>query len=397
MADQKRSRRTWFGLALLPIAAIVISLGMLEIAARVFHIGTGGFWEPHPLYGWRNIPNASGWESCYGECNVYVEINSLGLRNAEISYEAEGGLGRILVLGDSMTAAMQVPLQDTFEAVLGRKLNEGIDVGEWDVINGGINAFGTDNELIFYRLEGKKYDPNIVLLAVYLANDVYNNSRTLEISRGGSDHKPYFELGGDGQLILHNFPVESLDTVPIKIGSFLKKHFQLPRFVAQVLALRGQVPAAIAPLVELVGGARGVEAGASEGSESRLRHDICAEEYSIQVEEAWQITKALIERLRVEVQESGAEFAVVMLPASPQITVPRDGEPWYCDKANQELAGFLEDQGIPYLDLLPSFRQHEMVSADPLYFERDFHMNSAGHKIAGEMIYEFLLEDVIQR
>ena len=381
---------------MLPIAAIVISLGMLEIAARTFHLGTGGFWEPHPLYGWQNIPNASGWESCYGECEVYVEINSLGLRNAETSYENENGLDRILILGDSMTAAMQVPLKNTFASVLERKLAGVSDVGDWEVINGGVNAFGTDNELIFYQLEGKKYDPDIVVLAVYLANDVYNNSRTLEISRGGSDHKPFFELGGDGELILRNFPVESVDTLPIRIGSFLKKHFQLPRFLAQVLALRSQVPPALAPVVELLGGSRGVEAGGGAGNEPRLRHDICAEEYSAEVEEAWLITETLLGQLRSEATESGAKFAVIMLPASPQIAVPLDGESWYCDRANQELTDFLEEEGIQYLDLLPSFRQHGLISAEPLYFERDFHMNSVGHKIAGDMIYDFLLDYVIQ-
>lgn len=209
-----------------------------KLILGLLHIGTGGFWEPHPLYGRRNIPNAAGWESCYGECEVYVEINSLGLRNRETTYENSDGDKRVLILEDSMTAAMQVPLDTTFSSVLERGLNASAGSANGEVINAGVNAFGTDNELIFYRLEGSRFEPDLVVLSVYLANDVYNNSRFLETRRGGSDHKPYFELDEVGTLILNNYPVEAADTLAIRAGTFLKKHFQLPRFFAQVLALR---------------------------------------------------------------------------------------------------------------------------------------------------------------
>jgi hypothetical protein len=42
---------------------VALALAFIEVAARVLHLGSGGFWEPHPLFGWRNIPGASGWES----------------------------------------------------------------------------------------------------------------------------------------------------------------------------------------------------------------------------------------------------------------------------------------------------------------------------------------------
>ena len=377
-------------------AGLILSLVLLEIVARAFHLGSGGFWEPHRLYGWRNIPNASGWESCYGECAVHVEINSLGLRGVETTYRNEIGLNRILVLGDSMTAAMQVPLEDTFASVLERRLNDGRGENEWEVINGGVNAFGTDNELIFFRVEGRKYAPDLVVLAVYLANDVYNNSRTLETQLGGSEHKPYFELSEDGGLVLRNFPVESTDTFPIRVGSYLKKHFQLPRFAAQILALRSRVPTLLAPIVELLGGGRGVQETGGIRNQSSLSNDICSEKYSAEIEEAWEITKALVQQLRLEANESGAEFAVILLPASRQIAIPRDGESWYCDKANEELASFLEVEAIPHLDLLPAFRKHALTSEEPLYFERDFHMNSTGHGFAGDLISEFLVRELIE-
>jgi hypothetical protein len=100
-------KRVWLERGGLFLSSIVFMLVLLEIAVRLLHLGSGGFWEPHPLYGWHNIPNAKGWESCYGDCEVYVQINSKGLRDREIAYEKPAETQRILFLGDSMTAAMQ--------------------------------------------------------------------------------------------------------------------------------------------------------------------------------------------------------------------------------------------------------------------------------------------------
>jgi hypothetical protein len=401
-----RSRkRHWFARGIAILIGILAALAILEIAARVLHLGTGGFWEPYSLYGWRNIPNAKGWESCYGECQVYVEINSKGLRDHEIPYEKPAGTQRVLLLGDSMTAAMQVPLEDTFGKVSEQELNERLTGDSWQVVNGGINGFGTDNELLFYRLEGKNYQPDVVVVAIYLANDIYNNNYDLETSLGGNGHKPYFSLDEDDQLVLHNFPVEGTDNLFIKAGTFLKKYFQLPRFIAQVFQLRQNVPAALQPLVELVSGQRGAEqiqereeeANQNNGNQvagqsGGRRVNICAEEYAPIVEEAWTITKALLLQMQTEVEAEGAQLVVMAIPAAPQLIPPGEGQSWYCDRPNQELDSFLDESGIPYLDLLAPFRQHVQDGGEALYYQTDFHLNTAGHHLAGQLLGEFLSE-----
>ena len=245
--------------------SLLFTLALLEGAARIFKLGTGLFWQPDDELGWVNIPDASGWESCYGECQIRVTINSQGLRDREIPYEKELGTTRILMLGDSTTAAMQVTLEDTFVKQLESELNE--NTGSWEVINAGVNAYGTDNELLFYRLEGQKYEPDIVFLNMYLANDIYNNNLVLELRSSGQSAKPYFILNGDGELELQNFPVENTTTFWTKVGTFLKKNFQLPRFVAQTLSLRGEIPGWLSPIVRLFGGGRGAVQAGNNGAQ----------------------------------------------------------------------------------------------------------------------------------
>ena len=393
--------------------SLLFTLALLEGAARIFKLGTGLFWQPDAELGWVNIPDASGWESCYGECQIRVTINSQGLRDREIPYENESDATRILMLGDSTTAAMQVTLEDTFVKQLESELNA--SDGDWEVINAGVNAYGTDNELLFYRLEGEKYDPDIVFLNMYLANDVYNNHPTLELRYGGQSAKPYFTLNDAGDLELQNFPVEDTATFWTKVGTFLKKHFQLPRFVAQTLALRGEIPGWMQPIVRLFGGGRGATAASDDaesadqldssaeggdGEETAVqtpprRPDICDPDPLPIIENAWNVTEALILELNKEVEDNGAQLAVLIIPAAPQIVPPAEGEEWYCDVPNDRLTAFLDDNSIPYLDMLPDFREEALAGNGPYYFERDFHMNNMGHDLASDLLYEFVDETFV--
>jgi hypothetical protein len=74
----------------------------------------------------------------------------------------------------------------------------------------------------------------------------------------------------------------------------------------------------------------------------------------------------------------------------PQLIPPAEGQEWYCERPNEELNTFLDEAGIPYLDLLEPFREHILSGGDPLYFETDFHMNTAGHQMAGELLARFM-------
>ena len=390
--------------------SLLFTLAMLEGAARIFKLGTGLFWQPDSQLGWVNIPGASGWESCYGECQIQVTINSQGLRDREIPYEKANGTSRILMLGDSTTAAMQVALEDTFVKGLESQLQA--TAGSWEVINAGVNAYGTDNELLFYQFEGQKYDPDIVFLNMYLANDVYNNHPVLELRYGGQSAKPYYTLSESGELALQNFPVEDTGTFWTKVGTFLKKNFQLPRFVAQTLALRGEIPSWMSPIVRLFGGGRGAtaadtnaeQAGANiterEGEETAVqtpprRPDICDLDPLPIVAEAWAVTEAIILELEKEVEANNAQLAVLLIPAAPQIVPPAEDAEWYCDVPNDHLTAFLDEAGIPYLDMLPMFREETVADGGPYYFERDFHMNEQGHDLAAELLYQFVDETFI--
>lgn len=131
--------------------------------------------------GWKNIPN---WKATTR--GRPLSINSKGLRDREHPYEKPPGTKRILVLGDSFAWGYGVGDSEVFTDVLERQL---VAKGKpWEVINTGVSGWGTDQEYLFFREEGVKYSPDIVVLAYYFGNDWGNNCAEVQYGLG----KPCF-------------------------------------------------------------------------------------------------------------------------------------------------------------------------------------------------------------
>jgi hypothetical protein len=114
---------------------------------------------------------------------------------------------------------------------------------------------------------------------------------------------------------------------------------------------------------------------------------------------AWQITEALLAAIRDESRAAGAEVALVAIPTSYQIyprewarVAPRgrNAERWEPDVPNATLAQVAERLGVPYLDLLPTFRAELAAGAERLYFPVNAHWTPLGNRLAAEQVADFL-------
>src|SRR5207253_4628700 len=126
-------------------------------------------------------------------------VNSEGLRDREHSKTKPPNTLRIAILGDSMTEALQVPVQYTFWHILEHDLAACKSLGgrQVEVMNFGVSGYGTAQELLTYRHWGAAYSPDVTVLAFYPGNDVRNNSKELEPNK----LRPFFKLRG-GNLVL---------------------------------------------------------------------------------------------------------------------------------------------------------------------------------------------------
>src|SRR5205085_3476932 len=140
--------------------AVLLSEAAFRAVKRVVCVTAGAkLFRPHPLYGWTHEPGAEGWTNgCIArafERRAFSRINAEGLRDREYSWTRAPGVTRILLLGDSFVEGMQVPLEQTFAKRLEAKLAD--DGRRVEVVNGGFSGFGTDNELLFFAVDGRRF------------------------------------------------------------------------------------------------------------------------------------------------------------------------------------------------------------------------------------------------
>jgi len=119
------------------------------------------------------------------------------------------------------------------------------------------------------------------------------------------------------------------------------------------------------------------------------------------IEEAWELTDAILRELARRVEETGARFAVAYVPSqmevddrSWELTRLRFGlnETWdrgFVLKRVQEIG---RSAGFPVLDLTPSLVAAGGGGRARVYFPVDGHWNARGHAAVAQALEAFLRE-----
>jgi len=157
---------------------------------------------PDAQLGWRPKPGIQVRSARPDSFDVTVTINPQGLRGrAPVDVAREPGATRIAIFGCSQTFGSGVEDDETFSARLA-----GLLPGT-EVLNFGVHGYGTDQMLLRWELEGRRYRPDVVVLAFAY----YHLDRNVTGFRFYA--KPRFELGPDGGLRLVGVPVPAPDAL----------------------------------------------------------------------------------------------------------------------------------------------------------------------------------------
>jgi hypothetical protein len=371
-----------------------VALILLEIGARFLPPPYENFGETADIcsnqLGWRGRP----FFETTVETDDYVHdlmLNSVGMHDEEHPQSKPDDAFRILILGDSFIRAHQVREAGTSHQILEDLLNKKNSPQRFEVISAGVDAWGTGQELLYYRSEGRLYQPDLVILMFYLGNDVDDNlpgrGRTLN---GRNCYAPFFALCGDE---LDASPWLYAPGVRSATGECLSGR----KLLSHVLGKIYQTSRLYAQIEPLFASARLPEASALE--------------YYAQEDELFdyglQLAVELVKRLDQEVERDGAEFMTVIVSPASLVDFTRmdsnEREAVYqslpfmrqaeqIDPPNQYLTEALSDEGIRTLDLLPSFVAYIDETGEPLHFEYDKHWNAAGNRLAAETMYSWLSE-----
>ena len=179
----------------LAIAEVFLRVSRIPIARHSDHMFT--VIEHDARLGWKMKPRIDDIVDLLDTENIPVRTNSAGLWDKEFSQVKAPGEFRIALLGDSITWGYGVAEEERFGNVLER-----LDT-QYECMNFGIPAYGTDQELLMWRYMASQYQPDLVILTVYSVNDYDDNMSDIRWGRS----KPYFEFNTAGDLEMRNLPL----------------------------------------------------------------------------------------------------------------------------------------------------------------------------------------------
>lgn len=388
---------------------LLIGVVIAELGLRAAGYSYPGFYMPDPTRGYALIPGMEGWYRKEGE--AYVRINSAGQRDRERTKAKAADTIRIAVIGDSYAEAFQVPVEEAFWTIMEEKLRASGSVAgkQIEVLNFGVSGYGTAAELITLRDRVWEYAPDVVLLAVTTNNDVIDNSRELK----KTDEVPYF-VYREGKLVLD----DSFRTS----RAFLLRQSKLSRFgkwIKDHLRFVQAVNEGHHGFKILVASAKArLNRSSSEPTVTKFDGNVRLDELGLDnivyVEpkdavwnDAWLVTEGLILAMDDEVRGRGARFVVVTLSNGPQVLPDPNARQAFMRRLgtvdlfypDNRIRSLCVRENIRVITLAPELQAYAEKTGSFLHgFGSDLgngHWNAVGHRVAGEMIAQKLLDEVL--
>lgn len=128
-----------------------------------------GGWVKRPIYQRSHNPYLR-YELVSNVQSANISINSEGFRGPEYSVIKPANTFRMLMLGDSETFSYMLALRDTLPVQLENLLNQKSPQIRYEVLNFGVEGYGTLQELEMLKSKGLKYNPDLIILN-YVLND----------------------------------------------------------------------------------------------------------------------------------------------------------------------------------------------------------------------------------
>lgn len=396
--DKTGRPRRWLRMIGIRLAAVtvasLVAVILAEIVVRVAGLGADQLLRSDPLLGVRFIPATRGLSQgpCY---STEVTTNSQGWRSPEFTQAKPAGVLRVLVLGDSFMAGVQVDDNQTFARVLESRLRTSGIQRQVEVINLGVPSWGTDQEYVALREFGRALDPDLVVLAFYAQNDVSDNDVGMRL-RVSRYLKPYFKLENGG---LVEVPLVESTPASIRLARRLTAPWRLYPLVRDGLI---SIPAAHRLLyaLDVIDVVPSRETRREFVTSPRdwperwnTQTGVFESPVSTDWARGWQITEALLGKVDAESRAGGARLLVLQLPSPLEVMPPElraqltrtPGLELDVDLPTARLAGIAGRLGLDVVSLVPVFRERigaDMASFEALYLKCDGHWTATGHLLA---------------
>lgn len=344
-------------------ASILLVLGSAEVILRLFpnlmtesallqvHWFRSGdpraLVVPDPYIGYLYPPHGEAAQG-RGESLFRYTLDEHGFRNPSPWPDSAD----IVVLGDSWTFGYGVPDGEGWVALLSEELPRS------RVINLGLIGSSPEQYARIFKRFGAALRPKLVVFGLFPGNDINDTrvfTRWLEDGQA-STYAEWRYSGGDGSSWQQALRRRSY--LWVLLGDLVKnRHIA---FSGKTIDLEAEGRLRLVPSLT----AR--NASLARPDNPHFRHALSA-----------------IQRTRELARAAGADFVVVLYPTKEEIYLPVIGEP--APDAISPFVTALAEQGIPYIDLRPTMREHARAG-ERLYFTVDGHANDKGYRVIADAV-----------
>lgn len=353
----KQSTRQLAISLLIAISSMLLMVGLLEGCTRLAGISPQPErFQLSPLLGWQWTPGYDQ-EEDYKGTHFRMTVNQQGLRAPTVDHNyavpKPPGIFRIIALGDSVVASPGVPWEETFVAQLEATLQQDFSARTVEVLNAGTDDYGTEQERIWLAEKGLAFEPDLVILQVYL-----NDSRSFAAPQPRAARFTNFLAQHSAVYALYrNFQVANRVT---------QEDFRFRYKAALETGTWKTDTAALTALIQSADRDWGL---------------------------AWydQAQRTIEENvLQIRQLTAGQEIPllIVLFPTNVQIYA-EVGTPLGLTTPQQEFALFADQHDLPLLDLLPIL---QAVPDSDLFFDQ-VHIKPVGHAPVAQAIARALREN----
>jgi hypothetical protein len=410
--DRRRGRLA--GRLVLVVVSLLVALGLAEIGARLVPppastLGDDGTDPNDDLWSdpdWRSPPprtfradpvllfdNAPSQvaDVPIGEHaggRYRYRTNGYGLRrDAEIAMTPAPGTFRVLMLGDSQTGGY-VNNAESFTQLLEDRWQSRARASAVEALNAGVIGYAPQQEYLWYLERGRPLRPDLVVLSLYVGNDV-RDLVDAEVDAAVIEE----EAGLFGPL---RFP-----------GAWLSLHSRLAQLAyasARTLPIRGLVdglglrapptplPVAVDALVRVLRECHGCWL-------QSLKQAVRARAEPDRFEQAYRRLELLLRLLDRHVTSDGGRLAVMVIPSKSQVE-PEDergglqrslrllelgpDDAHYEDVARERILAAVRAADIALIDPLPELSRASRGGR--VFYRRDWHLNVRGNQALAEIL-----------
>jgi lysophospholipase L1-like esterase len=334
--------------------------------------------NPHGTGSYRLKPNLV-LQAKVGTQRVRIRTNSYGMPWRDVRRTPKPRR-RIAFLGDSFTFGCWA---DSVEKSFVGVFESGISTQRFEVLNFGVPGYGLSDIELLLREEVVAFEPDFVFVVVFTGNDFRDTYLGVEKERLVR-----------GTALLDDAVLEA--KVP---SQYLVNNGRSPRRARELRWLPRHLERYAAYRVM----------GPFWGFENlRLNFDVNSRfvsytfwsqvPYPPVALKAIEEARRTITRIERLLDAHNAQLALVALPTREQTyAARRSGANYDIGLPQAYLEVQAAEHGIPYLDLLPIFREHVASTSAGLYVRWETHLNNRGHALAGQAMIDFFRKCVRPR